>query len=235
MRKQTSYTWSATESREVELELQEFDDEWLDEWSFACLVYECEGRGCEENFDAIATLTSERCSRTLKILGDVGRRNPYWGEPIFTRKVVEKYVRRIQKDLKKAFSEYFPDDNSSFISEGEFLLEESIKYAKRAGRKAIRQAEISWLKKANQLAAKDADRDQLSESNSDAKTPTRRGYRKEVREWMKRKQLRTQEQAAKKLGVSVDTLKTIMSDRGKCRCSKETLESVLKKIGYNEP
>ena len=41
---QVGSIWSATESRLVELRLQAFDEEWVFEWSLACLLYE-ERRG----------------------------------------------------------------------------------------------------------------------------------------------------------------------------------------------
>ena len=62
-------------------------------------------------------------------------------------------------------------------------------------------------------------------------TPGRKGYRKEVRAWMRRKRISTIERASIKLGVSTSTLKSIMSDKGKPRYGNDTLESVLEKIG----
>lgn len=161
---------------------------------------------------------------------EVGSRRPYWGEPELTRKVVGKYVRRIQQDLKKAFSVYFPDKNQSFKSEGEFLLEQSIQDATKAGRKVLRQAEESWQEK--QLTAKYANQETVT---SRPGTGSRRGYRPEVREWMKCKKLGTLEEARRKLGISLSTLKSIMSDKGKRRYSEDTLESVLEKIGCKKP
>lgn len=61
--------------------------------------------------------------------------------------------------------------------------------------------------------------------------PTRRGYRLEVQAWMKSIGIESQKQAAKRLGVSIDVLKSIMSDKGERRYSKETLATVLGKIG----
>ncbi len=66
----------------------------------------------------------------------------------------------------------------------------------------------------------------------EASAPRRRGYRAEVKAWMKDRQLTSQKQAAKRLGVSLDILKSIMSDKGRLRCSNETLMDVLGKIGY---
>ena len=59
----------------------------------------------------------------------------------------------------------------------------------------------------------------------------RRGYRAEVREWMRAQGLRTNPEAASRLGVSVDILKSIMSSKGQKRYSDHTLQTVLKKIG----
>jgi hypothetical protein len=51
---------------------------------------------------------------------------------------------------------------------------------------------------------------------------------------MKRKKVDKLDDAAAKLGVSVDVLKSIMSDKGKRRYGPETLHSVLEKIGHKE-
>jgi hypothetical protein len=67
------------------------------------------------------------------------------------------------------------------------------------------------------------------------KPPARRGYREEVRQWMKSKGLRTLPDAAKRLVVGVDTLKSIMSNKGNKRYGDATLRDVLKKIGHPEP
>ena len=69
---------------------------------------------------------------------------------------------------------------------------------------------------------------------NDGGSGNRKGYKAEVRQWMKRKKVETVDDAAAHLGVSVDVLKSIMSDKGKPRYGKETLESVLKKIGYKK-
>jgi PP-loop superfamily ATP-utilizing enzyme len=62
----------------------------------------------------------------------------------------------------------------------------------------------------------------------------RRGYRSEVLAWMKRTGMENIRQAAKRLGVSVSTLKSIMSERGQQRYGPDTLDEVLKKIGYHQ-
>jgi len=60
--------------------------------------------------------------------------------------------------------------------------------------------------------------------------PTRRGYRKEIDAWIKRSGVSlTQQQAARRLGISIDVLKSIMSEKGRIRYSQETLADVLKK------
>jgi hypothetical protein len=64
-----------------------------------------------------------------------------------------------------------------------------------------------------------------------AKKP-RHGYRREIQQWMKRAQLNDLDQARRRLGISVSTLKSIMSDKGKARYGADTLERVLKEIGY---
>ncbi len=68
-----------------------------------------------------------------------------------------------------------------------------------------------------------------------ATTPSgRHGYQFEVRRWMSSRNLQTVEQAAKQLGVGKDTLKSIMSSKGKMRCSRATLVKVLKDIGHED-
>jgi hypothetical protein len=62
--------------------------------------------------------------------------------------------------------------------------------------------------------------------------PTRRGYRQEIQGWMERSGLDSQRQAARRLGVSIDVLKSIMSNKGRARYSPETLAVVLEKIGH---
>jgi hypothetical protein len=44
--------------------------------------------------------------------------------------------------------------------------------------------------------------------------------------------LDSQKQAAKRLGISVDVLKSIMSDKGRARYGEDSLKTVLEKIGY---
>lgn len=57
--------------------------------------------------------------------------------------------------------------------------------------------------------------------------PPKRGYRSEVRAWMKHRGITSVRIAAKSLGVSEDVLKSIMSEKTDLRCSVSTLESVL--------
>jgi hypothetical protein len=68
----------------------------------------------------------------------------------------------------------------------------------------------------------------------DAVTESRRGYRAEVKAWMADEQIETIGDAAKKLGVSETTLKSIMSDVGEVRYGKDTLERVLRMIQATE-
>jgi hypothetical protein len=58
---------------------------------------------------------------------------------------------------------------------------------------------------------------------------TRVGYRSEVRAWMEGK-FSSVKAAATNLGVSESVLKSIMASKGKVKYSRETLDSVLKKI-----
>ena len=62
----------------------------------------------------------------------------------------------------------------------------------------------------------------------------RQGYRDHIRSWMKLKNIKTVELAAKHLGVSSSTLKSIMSSVGQVRYSPETLATVLSKTQYKQ-
>jgi len=61
-------------------------------------------------------------------------------------------------------------------------------------------------------------------------TSQRRGYREEIKAWMEALGITSQKQAARRLAVSIDVLKSIMSDKGRRRYSAETLAQVLEKI-----
>jgi hypothetical protein len=63
----------------------------------------------------------------------------------------------------------------------------------------------------------------------------RQGYKKEVDQWMEKKGLGKLSEAADRLGISLSTLKSIRSNKGRMRYGKETLEAVLKKIGVLNP
>ncbi len=64
---------------------------------------------------------------------------------------------------------------------------------------------------------------------------TRRGYHKEVRDWMDRKEIPSVKAASIRLFVSVSVLNSIMADHGKIKYSPETLASVLAKIAPLKP
>jgi|SRR5579862_8215051 len=76
--------------------------------------------------------------------------------------------------------------------------------------------------------------DELHRASMDQQKPDRRGYRKEVNAWIGANGIDTLQTAAKRLGVSKSTLKSIMSDKGAVRYSPETLQGILKKIGVVE-
>lgn len=57
-----------------------------------------------------------------------------------------------------------------------------------------------------------------------------RGHRAEVKTWMRKKDLASVKDAARHLGISESTLKSIMTSKGEIRHSKTTVESVIKKI-----
>lgn len=58
----------------------------------------------------------------------------------------------------------------------------------------------------------------------------RRGYHKEVRDWMDRKEITSVKAASIRLFVSVSVLNSIMADHGKIKYSADTLNAVLSKI-----
>jgi len=60
----------------------------------------------------------------------------------------------------------------------------------------------------------------------------RRGYRTEVRQWMVHQGIPTLAAAAKRLGMSLSALKSIMSERGKPRYGDAALTRILGSIGY---
>jgi hypothetical protein len=63
-------------------------------------------------------------------------------------------------------------------------------------------------------------------------TTPRRGYRTEVRHWMTREEISNLDLAAKRLGISLSALKSMMSKRGKRRYGDAALTRVLGVIGY---
>jgi hypothetical protein len=67
-----------------------------------------------------------------------------------------------------------------------------------------------------------------------ATAPTRRGYRDHIRGWMKLHGIRTIAIAAKRLGVSESTLKSIMTTKGEIRYSPDTLARILKETNYQK-
>jgi len=60
----------------------------------------------------------------------------------------------------------------------------------------------------------------------------RRGYRDHIRAWMRKMEIGTVKDAARRLGVSESTLKSVMSAKGKVRYGDQTLADILKKTGY---
>jgi hypothetical protein len=63
-------------------------------------------------------------------------------------------------------------------------------------------------------------------------TEPRRGYRAEVKAWMKREQVDTLREASQRLNMDVSALKSIMASKGKLRYGPEALNRVLKTIGH---
>lgn len=73
--------------------------------------------------------------------------------------------------------------------------------------------------------------EKISTTKASSEPKCRRGYRAELRTWMKQTDIENLEQAARKLGVGITALKSIMSSKGRLRCGTQTLEEVLTKIG----
>jgi hypothetical protein len=113
------------------------------------------------------------------------------------------------------------NDNGGFI---EHLFEASAIYCARLDRrlleKTVMPCDDSSLKQG------------LGSPGAVAGSERRRGYRKEVRQWMILQGLRNIEAAARSLGISQSALKSIMSDRGQCRYGQEVLSRILGRIGY---
>src|SRR5262249_6265495 len=96
---------SPTQQRQIELELEGFDEQWRWKWAEVCLGFD----GGENGFTSIGKLIHEKCSGTFQILSKTGSLHPSWGESKFTRKVITRYIRIIQKTIKKAFVNHFPE------------------------------------------------------------------------------------------------------------------------------
>jgi hypothetical protein len=71
-----------------------------------------------------------------------------------------------------------------------------------------------------------------AKSTIPVKQAPRHGYRDQVRAWMKEKEIKNIREAAKHLGVSISTLKSIMSNKGERRYGEDTLAAVLAKTGF---
>jgi hypothetical protein len=71
---------------------------------------------------------------------------------------------------------------------------------------------------------------QGSPSSTESDPVPIRGYRAEVRGWMKQTGFTSVGDAARYLGVSESTLKSIMTSKGDIRHSRPTLDSVLMKV-----
>lgn len=76
-----------------------------------------------------------------------------------------------------------------------------------------------------------ANKQALAEDHEALGTPIPHGYRTHIRQWMKREGLENLEQAARRLRLSKSALKSIMSNQGKPRYGRSTLERVLKETG----
>jgi hypothetical protein len=74
----------------------------------------------------------------------------------------------------------------------------------------------------------------LLDRRAAGKNGERRSYRVELKAWMVRTGIANNDEAARRLSVSIDTLKSIMSNKGKPRYGQKTLASVLKKIGHKD-
>jgi hypothetical protein len=127
------------------------------------------------------------------------------------------------------------------LSKEQFLSELKIRFKQRKAHWTAEAFKLARDSEQPTNAPKAAQRDPSSggakaatQSEARIQQNERKGYRLEVREWMQRQGLTTLEQASKKLAVGLSTLKSIMSDKGKARFGKDTLQRVLSKIGHTE-
>lgn len=105
-----------------------------------------------------------------------------------------------------------------------------------SGRNFVRQEELRRIYRRPEWKAYERRRLAVAEvqakaSEASERSRPKRGYRSEVKAWMRHNSIQNQKIAAKRLGVGVDTLKSIMSSVGETRYSAETLDMVLAKIG----
>jgi hypothetical protein len=101
-------------------------------------------------------------------------------------------------------------------------------------RLAIAGRTSAWLAKIALLFPAEAAAVETSDSaypETIAAPGRRRGYRQDVRRWMTQERLRVLPEAAKRLGISLSTLKSICSDRGKRRYGEANLIRILGIIG----
>jgi len=97
-----------------------------------------------------------------------------------------------------------------------------------AGRNSAWLAKISLLFPAEAAAVEARD---SGDPEALAAPGRRRGYRQEIRRWMTQEKLRTLPAAARRLAISLSTLKSISSDRGKRRYGQANLIRILGIIG----
>ena len=126
------------------------------------------------------------------------------------------YLRAHESDRVRMYS-----DTDGFI---EHLFEASVVFGTLLKRRSLEETMMPYGDIPSEPRA--------ASPTSIAEPERRRGYRTKVQKWMAVEALCNLEVAARRLGICPSALKSIMSDRGKCRYGEATLARILGMIGY---
>jgi hypothetical protein len=149
-------------------------------------------------------------------------------DPVCTESV-ERYLRQLDRICEGILARYGRWECKNAIAE---MRAEAERLAWISLGKQMAGAKAGTITTDSKLEQPEAGAD-TGKAPATATAVARRGYRAEVHKWMETKGLKTVPEAARRLGVSVDTLKSIMSTRGKKRYGDEKLGHVLEQIGIN--
>jgi hypothetical protein len=152
------------------------------------------------------------------------KRKPYQKYCGLLNTIRSTVVRAMRKLWRYRGRNWF---NQMYLKDVNDVLDTAIVYYRNKARAAKLRPEPKSPSRKTGKPRKVRKRVRLKTSSRDAPTPQlRRGYRQEVNNW--KKDL-TIPQAAHKLGVGESVLKSIMSSKGRLRCSPETRDATLKK------